>query len=240
MDVVWVCRTGSNEELRYSIRSVAANMPHENIVVVGGKPDWYTGKFVEVVTHDSDGRLSKNKYENTKNNIRQIIETTTISDDFILMNDDFYVMKPIDQLQYYHGGLLVDKIKTHNEFAPNAGYTNVLRRTAQVLDAMGFEDPLDYTLHIPMMFNKNKLVKVLEQPIASIRTLYGNMYRVGGRKMNDVKVHPKRNEYAPKPFDYKNEDSVFLSTADTTFPAVKKNLLSPMFSKPSKYEKSGH
>jgi len=237
MDVVWICRTGPNEELRYSIRSVAANMPHENIIVVGGKPDWYTGKFIEVETRTDRGQLSRNKYQNAKNNIRQIVENNSISSDFILMYDDFYVMKPIDQLQYYHGGLLSDKVALHKRFASNAEYTSVLIRTAQVLDAMGIKDPLDYALHIPMMFNKQKLAEVLAQPIASIRTLYGNIYGVGGRKMEDVKVHPKRNQHAPEPFDYKNKDSIFLSTADVTFPAVKRNLLDLVFSKPSKYEK---
>lgn len=212
-------------------------MPHENIIVVGGKPDWYTGKFIEVETRTEQGYVSRNKYQNAKNNIRQIVENDSISSDFILMNDDFYVMKPIDQLQYYHGGLLSDKVALHKRFASNAEYTNVLVRTAQVLDAMGIKDPLDYALHIPMMFNKQKLAEVLIQPIASIRTLYGNMYNVGGRKMGDVKVHPKRNQHAPEPFDYKNEDSIFLSTADMTFPAVKRNLLDLVFTKPSKYEK---
>jgi hypothetical protein len=149
-------------------------------------------------------------------------------------------MKPVDQLQYYHGGLLADKIKTHQTFAPGSEYTHVLTRTAQVLDVMGIKDPLDYALHIPMMFNRQKLGEVLKQPIASIRTLYGNMYGVGGRKMSDVKVHPKRNQHAPEPFDYMNEDSIFLSTADSTFDRVKKNLLGPMFLEPSKYEKSNH
>ena len=237
---MWVCRTGPNEELRYSIRSVAKNMPHENIVVVGGKPDWYTGKFISVDTFTVDGHPSTDKYENAKNNIRHIVDDSDISNDFVLMNDDFYVLKPIDQLQYYHGGLLADKIKVHSTFAPGSEYTHVLTRTAQVLDAMGIKDPLDYALHIPMMFNRQKLNEVLKQPIASIRTLYGNMYGVGGRKMGDVKVHSKRNQHAPEPFDYKNEDSVFLSTADNTFSEVKTNLLGPMFIKPSKYEKSGH
>jgi hypothetical protein len=215
-------------------------MPHENIVVVGGKPDWYTGKFIEVNTFTSSGHPSRNKYENAKNNIRQVVDNDSISKDFVLMNDDFYVMKPVDQLQYYHGGLLADKIKVHSTFAPGSEYTHVLTRTAQVLDAMGIKDPLDYALHIPMMFNRQKLGEVLKQPIASIRTLYGNMCGVGGRKMGDVKVHPKRSDYAPESFDYMNEDSVFLSTADNTFFEVKTNLLDLVFTKPSKYEKSGH
>jgi hypothetical protein len=235
VDIVWVCRTGPNEELRYSIRSVAKNMPHENIVVVGGKPDWYTGKFIPV-----DSGSSTNKYENTKNNIRHIVESPDISDDFVLMNDDFYVLKPIDQVPYYHNGLLADKIAEFVRFTTWSTYTDVLSRTMSVLNNLGIEDPLDYTLHIPMMFNKQKLADILPHPIASIRTLYGNIYKVGGRKMSDVKVHPKNHQYAPKSFDYMNEDSIFLSTADRTFDRVKKNLLGPMFIEPSKYEDLTH
>jgi len=240
MDVVWVCRTGPNEELRYSIRSVTKNMPHENIVVVGGKPDWYTGKFIPVETFTADGQVSKNKYENTKNNIRHIVDNPKISGDFILMNDDFYVLKPIDQLQYYHNGLLADKLAEFRRYTSWSTYTGVLTRTMSVLNHLGFIDPLDYTLHVPMMFNKQKLAEVLVHPIASIRTLYGNIHKVGGRKMLDVKVHGKNHEYAPKSFDYRNEDSVFLSTADRTFASVKKNLLGPMFVEPSKYERLGY
>jgi hypothetical protein len=240
MDVVWICRTGPNEELRYSIRSVAANMPHENIVVVGGKPDWYTGRFISVDTLTVDGEPSTNKYENTKNNIRHIVDSSDISNDFVLMNDDFYVLKPIDQVPYYHNGLLANKIAKFVRFTARSDYTDVLSRTMSVLNNLGIEDPLDYTLHIPMMFNKQKLADILPHPIASIRTLYGNIYRVGGRKMSDVKVHPKNHQYAPESFDYMHEDSIFLSTADSTFDRVKKNLLGSMFLEPSKYEKSGH
>jgi hypothetical protein len=240
MDVVWICRTGPNEELRYSIRSVAKNMPHENIVVVGGKPDWYKGKFIPVETFTSDNKPSTNKYENAKNNIRHIVDNPDISNDFVLMNDDFYVLKPIDQLQYYHNGLLANKVAMFSRFTNWSTYTGVLTRTMSVLNHLGFQDPLDYTLHIPMMFNKQKLADVLVHPIASIRTLYGNIYKVGGRKMDDVKVHGRQDEHAPKSFDYMNEDSVFLSTADRTFASVKKNLLGPQFRWPSKYERLGY
>ena len=240
MDVVWICRTGDNEELRYSIRSVAKNMPHSNIVVVGGKPDWYKGKFIEVNTLTANGRASRNKYENAKNNIRHIVDNPEISDEFVLMNDDFYVMQPVDNLQYYHGGLLENKLTQHKLFAPSAPYTNVLVRTRQVLDALDIKDPLDYALHVPMRFHKNKLFEVLKQPIASIRTLYGNIYRVGGRQIEDVKVHNNRKENAPKSFDYRNNSSVFLSTADDTFLPVKNNLLDLFFDKPSKYEDLGY
>jgi hypothetical protein len=39
-------------------------------------------------------------------------------------------------------------------FTNQSSYMNVLNRTMSVLNHLGFQDPLDYTLHIPMMFNK--------------------------------------------------------------------------------------
>lgn len=235
MDVVWVCRPGPNEELRYSIRSVVANMSHNNILVVGGKPNWYKGPFLPVETFVNN-RRSTNKYANTKNNIQHIVDSSKVSDEFIFMNDDFYIMQPLDRLQYYHNGLFDDKLKLFKLYAPDASYLKMLQRTKSVLDGLRIEDPLDYTLHIPMLYNKNKLAQVLPYD-GSIRTLYGNIHKVGGRQINDVKVHPKRKSpHAPQSFDYKKEETPFLSTTDTMFHTVKKNLLSKVFNQPSKYE----
>ncbi len=40
-DVVYVVRPGDkNEELRYSIRSVIANLPHRKVWIAGYKPTW--------------------------------------------------------------------------------------------------------------------------------------------------------------------------------------------------------
>jgi hypothetical protein len=237
VDIVWICRTGPNEELRYSIRSVAKNMPHENIVVVGGKPDWYTGRFIPVETF-IDNHRSTNKYANAKNNIHKIVDEPSISDEFIFMNDDFYVVKPVDRLQHYHGGYFEDKLKLFKLYAAEGSYTKMLQRTMATLDALEIDAPLDYTLHIPILYQKNKLAETLKYD-GSTRTLYGNMHRVGGRLMEDVKVHPKRSrDWAPQPFDYMHKDMTFLSTSDSSFEQVKKNLLGPLFPEPSKYESS--
>ena len=88
MDLVYICRSGDNEELRYSIRSMVANVPHDNLWVVGGKPSWYIGKHIPV-------KQSDDKYDNARNNLKAIVESSEISDRFILVNDDFYVTKPI-------------------------------------------------------------------------------------------------------------------------------------------------
>lgn len=235
MDVVWVCRNGPNEELRYSIRSVVTNMPHNDILVVGGKPDWYTGPFLSVDTYINN-RPSTNKYANVKNNLQHIVDSAKVSDEFVFMNDDFFIVQPLDKIPYYHGGKFADKLRTFELYAPESAYTKMLRRTQSVLNGLGIEDPLDYTLHIPVVYHKNKLAKILPYD-GSMRTLYGNINKVGGRKMDDVKVHPRRPyPHAPEPFDYMNNTGPFLSTADRMFSTVKKNLLGSIFTEPSKYE----
>jgi hypothetical protein len=235
MDVVWICREGPNEELRYSIRSVVANMPHNKILVVGGKPSWYNGPFLSVETFLHD-RKSSNKYVNAKNNIQHIIDSKEVSDEFIFMNDDFYVMQPLDKMPYFHGGLFSDKVERFRLYTGYSEYVKMLLRTQSVLNSLNIVDPLDYTLHVPITYHKNKLQEVLKYP-GSIRTLYGNVHRVGGRQMEDVKIHPKRRkEHAPEPFDYKNRESAFLSTSDSVFNSVKKNLLSKVFTAPSRFE----
>jgi hypothetical protein len=70
---VYLCRPGKNEELRYSIRSVNAFYPNATIWVVGGKPDWYIGNFLEV-------EQSSNAFQNVKNSLAEVIKNAMIPD----------------------------------------------------------------------------------------------------------------------------------------------------------------
>ena len=63
MDFVYICKSGDNEELRYSIRSVINSFPEAKVWLVGGKPNWYSGDFIEV-----DQR--HHKYANAINNLQ--------------------------------------------------------------------------------------------------------------------------------------------------------------------------
>lgn len=227
MDAVYICRGGDNEELRYSLRSVVANMPHKKVWVVGGKPDWYAGNYIEVPQN-------KDKYSNARANLRAIVECGDISRTFVLMNDDFYVIQKVDDVPYYHGGDLIDKIKTFEGFAAKSRYVQILWDTVHVLAYRGSPTTLDYALHVPMVMEKDKLAPLLGYQ-ASIRTLYGNLYRVGGQRIDDVKVHTKPFSQIPV-YDYENSDFSFLSTADRTFWNVRK-YLKELFPNPSPYER---
>ena len=215
MDFVYICRNGRNEELRYSLRSIFANTYVNSVWVVGGMPSWYSGPHIRVEQNDS-------KYENAKKNLRTILDSDQIPEKFILMNDDFFITKPIHNIPVYHGGLLDHKAERYAQYRATGQYTKMLLETSQTLKEHGVPNPLDYSIHVPMTIHKQNLEFALTIG-GAIRSVYGNMNRIGGTQLpvDDVKVHNKGIAF-PESFNYlRNEfDLPFLSTSDLTFQHV--------------------
>ena len=228
MDVVYVCREGENEELRYSLRSLK-NFDHDNVWVVGGAPDWYTGKRLQV-------KQRKNKYENVKTNFEAIANSPDISDSFLLMNDDFFIVEPVTEIPYMYSRPFREFLDHYRSWAHNNLRVNIMSEVLDTLTILGISNPLDYELHVPMVFEKAKFREALRHGVA-IRSLYGNIYQVGGVQTGDVKYH--RFQYGgPEPYDIENRTSPFLSTSDGTFRIVHNRLLKKLFRDPSPYEQT--
>jgi hypothetical protein len=229
MNFVYLCRSGDNEELRYSIRSVVKNTNNPKIWLVGGKPSWYIGNYIK-----SD--QSKDKYENVVNSLNTIVNSDAIPEDFILMNDDFYIIKPIEKINTYHGGNFEKKVEIFTENAKSSYYTSMLINTNNTLKDLGINNPLDYAIHVPIEFNKQKLSTVIK-PKLSIRTIYGNLFNIGGTKIDDVKFHRIATRRWAKSPDLNTIDFEYLSTSDESFLEVYENILKDMFKEPSPFEK---
>lgn len=228
MNFVYICRDGENEELRYSIRSVLTSYPDAIIWVVGGKPSWYTGNFIEVP-------IRGGKYQNARRNLQVIVSSPEIPEKFILMNDDFYIMRPVINLGHYNSGPLINKIDKYYTINPKSTYLNILETTYRVLKNLGFEEPIDYELHIPMPMEKSKLARVLSYQILW-RSAYGNMFNVGGRARRDVKVYnTELTTGRLEKTDLRN--SAFLSSEDGSFHILLDKILKHKFAIPSPFEK---
>lgn len=227
MDYVYTCRTGDNEELRYSIRSVIKNLPEGNIWVVGGKPNWYAGNFIDVPQ-------TAGKYQNVRRSLQTICNTNQISDNFVLMNDDFFILNKLDSVPTFHGGLLKDKMHSYQDLNPRSGYTMMIEETYSELLQMGIESPLDYELHIPMVMNKKLLRKSLGST-SLWRSIYGNKYSIGGETMNDVKYYFSGAMTDRSP-NIKNNTLSYLSSEDRSFDMLLKTVLQKEFSDPSQFE----
>jgi len=227
VDIVYICRPGDNEELRYSIRSAIKNLTHDNLWVVGQKPDWYTGNFIKMPIHRS-------KQESARLNLQKICESNEISDDFVLMNDDFYIIKKINYIDYFYDKTLLEKTEDHETKYPKNAYTNLLCHTYDKLISLDVKNPLNYEIHVPMIMKKSLLENVLKYKTCLWRSMYGNLYNVGGTQMADVKVYNPNS--GRDTFNYMDKSHTFLSTTDNYFEPVINNLLSKKFSNPSPYE----
>ena len=228
MDLVYICRDGENEELRYSIRSAVNNLPHDKIWVVGGKPDWYTGNYIEV----NQGRA---KYTNARNSLKAICDSEEISESFILMNDDFYIINKVESVPYMYAGTLDDKIKQREDIFNGNTYTTLLRNTLGYLSRKKINVALDYELHVPMVMEKRKLNKVLK--LSGLwRSVYGNVFNVGGVKIRDVKVYDKKDKFYINSYDINNLELDYLSSNDDSFETIKSLILEERFPFKTTYE----
>ena len=210
MHFVYICRDGDNEELRYSIRSVLENVPDATVTVIGGKPDWYCGHYIEVIQN-------KSTYHNVMNSLHKAIESPEIPDDFIVMNDDFFIMKPIDTIPIFYGGYLSDKVLLYEDLVPKSPYIRKMRMTHKRCTRYLVDPILDYDLHTPFPVNKQKLYEVIKDKDISYlwRSFYGSYYKIGGQQIKDVKIYLK-SPLLRKTHTY-SEDDIFISTDDTSF-----------------------
>ena len=231
MDFVYICREGDNVELRYSLRSIYQNTNVNSVWVVGGKPDWYTGNHIAVPQ-------TGGKYQNARANLQAILDSKSIPDKFVLMNDDFYIINPIERIPIYHGGDLAHKAERYQEFKFSSRHAMLLRETVKMLKENGVQHPLDYSLHVPMTIHKS-LAQYSLSLGGAFRSVYGNMNRIGGTLLpvHDVKVHLKHIHF-PESYDYKKyaDDIPFLSSADRSFPTVYRGLLKFRFTEASPWE----
>ncbi len=200
-----------------------ANCKDVRIWVVGEKPDWYVGNFIHVPQN-------KTKFNNVLESLRVVVSSDKIGNSFVLMNDDFFILKPIDSFKTYHGGKLINKIEKYDNLMPSASYVHMLKSTFDRLKKFGISDPLDYELHVPMPMNKKRLSRSLTQGVLW-RSMYGNLNKVGGKRIDDVKVYISgvfKNNLSYNINDYDR----FLSTDDNSF-IVFKDQLERMFPNPS-------
>ncbi len=226
-DIVYMVKnTTDNEELIYSLRSVERNFPHNKVWFAGGcpigiKPDERLN-FIQV---------GENKWQKVGNMIARVCKCEEITADFWLFNDDFFVMNPVEDVPpYYHGTLeeLIERVERNSGGA--SPYTDRLRDTIKLLEERGLETK-NYEEHIPMLFNRKKLLDMYKAGIRGAgRSLYGNLYKIGGVERQDVKIFSKDKKPAS------NAD--FLSTTDVSFSSGKVGeVIRSTFTEKSRFEK---
>jgi len=192
-DILYRVKRGeSNEELRLSLRSLA-NLPHDQVVMVGRPPSW-----VQNVHRIQGHKASK---------WRALVYDLWLASkemagrSFILFDDDMYVLKAMRSMPVLHGGPLAQWLTP----VPSGSYQRSLRQTEDYLAGRGQQAPLSYELHLPLPMVADAVVDALgpvvdsSEPVQA-RTVYGNVMGIGGREVDtDVKLRARGLEM-PRPF----------------------------------------
>ena len=229
MDILYILGNGSvhdNMEIRLSLRTVekyAKNL--DRVFIVGDCPSW-----IQNVVHIPQ----EDRYYFAQNHYLKVYTAckSDISDNFLLMNDDFYMTKPfnVERYPYYVRGPLV-----RNKQA-NHLYKKVINKTYDYLVNIGCNNPLNYSVHSPIIYNKQNIIdmkeiaeSVLHKTVGySIRNLYGNFFVKHGIEVHDPKMHEDSEELI-------QTQTGCVSSSDKCDKLLK--TLDKMFHVKSKYEK---
>jgi len=171
MDVVYFQGPQVSErELRWSLRSMAANLPHERVLFLGQAPDFVKN----VASIDADWPEGKWHSIHAKNRALAKLDF----EEATLFDDDMYVTRPVDRVPHYHTGWMrkrnvprTDRYSTWRE---------IVTITHEWLEAQGVEHPLHPAVHVPRIVTKENMEKLagrdrMDHPILW-RLAYGNLF----------------------------------------------------------------
>lgn len=198
MDIVYILKDSSYNdyiELRYSLRSLV-NIEHNNVYIVSRNlPDW-----VKNVKHIKCCDIYGTNQLNALNKIATACKEN-ISEEFILMNDDFYILKPTE-VPYLCNGTLKELINYRNV---KSDYTDCLKRTDKL-----FKNTINFEIHFPIIYNKQKFLDLYNHYRLDngyvLRSLYCNHYGIKGVENKDNKIYSRSS--------FENKDVPFMSSSD--------------------------
>lgn len=182
MDVIYPYKSAPEDfEIRYSLRSLV-NMPHDGVFVAGDRPIFLTGaaQHVPVSPHDD-------RYTSSTNNILATLRQEDVSDQFIVMHDDIFVLEPWT-FRHEHR-CTIDEYLARG--AASGPYREMVQKTRDVLRAHGVADPLFFGLHTPTVYDKANLLDLARgfgDKLLLMRTLYHNLYPAPSTAREDVKA----------------------------------------------------
>lgn len=191
IDIVYTLGNGStwnDNEIRYSLRSVQKHLSgFGRVYIVGKLPDFLTNVIHIPVDDERKGIADTN----IMRKLKIACENPNISETFLFMNDDHYLLKPFeaDKFPYYYSGTISQYIRTR-------GADSYGRRSMATKNSL--EDrslPTKYfDIHYPILYNKKAFLKdVVGQyqqayPDGMIlKSLYANAQRIEGVEIEDCK-----------------------------------------------------
>jgi hypothetical protein len=243
-DLVYILGTGSkwqDNEIRFSLRSVTKNLTGVgNVWIIGELPCFIDETKVKHLYYP-DRHSKDNADANMIDKLLHACQQPELSDDFIFMNDDFFILKPmhVDEIPLLHKGDMKDKAPDY--WAKTDIWTKRILNTFNTLKAADMTTML-YDLHCPMPMNKTLFPAVMEQfdyatiPGLNFRSLYGNAVYQGEGTKNGAQ---KFTVFMPTIYPVlikKVKLALFMAVNDFGLNIVIKGWLRTAFNRVSAYE----
>lgn len=241
---VWIVGGPSDDDradLRYSLRSVAANAPFiTETWVVGDVPRWFAGVRMQLEPQSE-------KFANQRQSITRLANYPGAPAKFVLMNDDMFVIEPTDGVvtSRYRNPLstwaavhrdAVDREGAH----PNDCWQCCIIDTAEWTAAQTGTDPWLYECHTPLLFDTGRLRDALNAYPADRRFVVGELYPVAGcggdgEHLGNAKV--KKNDHSVLAAKLGNP-MPYLSCGPDSWHGVVGDHIRAQFTKPCQWEAS--
>lgn len=177
-DIVYVVRPGErNRSLGLSLRSLA-NLPHRRVFLAGFIPSWVRNVTPIPV------RKMPSKFKSIETNLRAALRHPEIGERCVYFNDDFYVMRPIDEVPVTHGGP-ASEFKLVQEFKWRMDRTVAeLRKMDSPHETMSYDG-----VHMPLPLDTERALRIVREmpPGLLWRTWYGNVAAIGGVQVANTK-----------------------------------------------------
>lgn len=207
--------TWNHNELRYALRSWVKYGSVENVLIIGHRPEW-----LQNVHHVP---YLDQRYPKVENIFRKVKMAAELYPEFILANDDHFLMEPIADLPYYYSCKLKD-------FKGHAGDTffRYVDTTARL-----FPDGKYFDIHTPMICRKEIIDQLDYKKDVLFKSYYCNTAGVEGVQLEDCKIsgHIRRDQ-----IESYVKGRPFISTGESISLDLKKYLLE-RFPNPCTFEK---
>ncbi len=233
MTVAYILCDGSkcdNLELRLSLRSIEKHLKPERVIVCGHDPEFLSDN-VEDISHYPPKKENDAAF-GIKENLLALCNYPSTPDEFVLMNDDYFILQPIKDFPYYHKGELRDAME---RIGSGVFYGHLLA-AAVILEKKKLPTK-HFDGHWPIVYDKQKLLKIInetdwEVPLGpTIRSLYCNIYGITGEYADDVKANQPIKDWPA----FCAGKSV-ISVGDESFDSTGRKYLLSLFSDKSIYE----
>lgn len=189
LPIVIPCRQMDyNLGLCLTLRSIEANFPHNQVWIAGYKPNWVNDSVGYIPVPQMAGG-----WQNVMMIMNEVVVNDEVNENFWFFNDDFFVMRKMRKPPTLYQGTLEDKVRKLKGIAIS-NYVNGADITLKLLKEAGFENPLNFDLHVPMPMTKTGLDDSIGFVIRSgknfwphLRSVFGALTALEGIEGRDVK-----------------------------------------------------